>query len=231
MAIVNGAYPVGSLLPPKEDLMAQLGVSNTTLREALQTLAAKGMVAAKAKVGTRVLGETHWNMFDAEILAWRLRIGMPAAFLARLFEIRQTLEPVAAALAAERRDGADLAQLKTVVEALGAAIYERASFVAADVGFHQCVLEISGNPFMHSLAALIGTALSASFTLSAPTEAPEMSSLVYRQHKAIVDAIERRDPQGASDAMMTVIKQGWTNYCGASTTKLAVLEVAAFSAP
>ncbi len=228
MAIVKGDYAIGSLLPSKDELMAWLAVSNTTLREALQTLAAKGMVAARAKVGTRVLDESHWNMFDADILAWRLEVGMPASFLATLFEIRQCLEPVAAALAAGRRKGDDVARLRRLAEALVFTTDNQSSFVATDVAFHQSILVASGNPFMQSLSALIGTALTASFTLSAPTVHPELGTAVRLQHLAIVDAIEARNSQRASDAMMIVIRQGWINYSGMSSTHVATLDIATF---
>lgn len=228
VSIVRGAYPIGSLLPSKEELMGRLAVSRTTLREALQTLAAKGMVAARAKVGTRVLEESHWNMFDADILGWRLDIGIPAAFLASLFEIRQTIEPVAAALAAARRSDADVARLRALASGLVLRSGDRSSFVAADLAFHESILGVSGNPFMHSLGALISTALTASFTLSAPTEQPQMSALVQRQHEAIVDAIEARQPQRASEAMMTVIRQGWINYSDSGSTSIARLNVVTF---
>lgn len=224
--IVNGRFPIASILPSKEELMGQLDVSHTTLREALQTLAAKGMVAAKAKVGTRVLPESHWNMFDADILAWRLEVGMPTAFLASLFEIRQSLEPVAAALAAARRTEEDLAELRALVAVLDTDTSDRDTFVAADVAFHQLILRASGNPFMHSIAALISTALSASFALSAPPPNSTAGSVVKSQHLAIVEAIADRDAQTASDAMMTVIRRGWTTYSGfgsAEVSRLAIL--------
>src|SRR5262249_1123616 len=74
--IRRGEYPVGAVLPGPPELMDHFGVSRTALREALQTLAAKGLVAAKTRIGTRVLDESHWNMFDPDILFWRLELGM-----------------------------------------------------------------------------------------------------------------------------------------------------------
>src|SRR5215467_12937139 len=87
IAILKGEFPVGTTLPPVGELMLRFGVSRTALREALQTLTAKGLVASKTKIGTRVLDEGAWNMFDADILAWRLELGMDLEFLGRLFEI------------------------------------------------------------------------------------------------------------------------------------------------
>ena len=87
------------------------------------------------------------------------------------------------------------------------------AFTDLDVAFHLLLLEASGNPFMRSIGAAIATALAASFARSAPTDDPALVSLAHRQHAAIADAVIRRDPQAAADAMMTVIRQGWS-YSG-----------------
>ena len=92
--ILEGEFPIGSILPRDAELMERYSVSRTSLREALKTLAAKGLIEAKTKVGTTVLGrKTGWNMFDPDILAWQIGLGVDRQFLASLFEIRQALEP------------------------------------------------------------------------------------------------------------------------------------------
>src|SRR3954466_4580188 len=74
--IIEGQFAVGTTLPGDADLMERFGVSRTALREGMKTLAAKGLIESKTKVGTRVLGQKSWNMFDADILAWRLQLGV-----------------------------------------------------------------------------------------------------------------------------------------------------------
>ena len=216
------------MLPSSEDLTRRLVISRTPLREALQTLAAKGMVLARAKVGTRVLPESAWNMFDADILSWREAAGISETSLAMLYEMRQSLEPVAAALAAERRSDADVVELHALATKLILDGQRVADFVAADVAFHRLILEMSGNPFMRSIGALISTALSASFTASAPTESAEKSAHVQRLHLDVVDAIQRHDTQRASDAMTKVILEGWIRYSGSKLRRIANLPVATF---
>ena len=144
-------------------------------------------------------------------------------------KIRQSLEPTAAAFAAIRRDDEDIRSLRQLAARLHFTPETRAAFVEADVAFHRRILQASGNPFMHSLGALISTALTASFTLSAPARRPQLSDLVQEQHVAIVDAIEAREPQRASDAMIAVIQQGWSNYGGAEGDAIARLELANYS--
>ena len=208
--------------------MRRFGVSNTPLREALQSLAAKGLIAAKTKVGTWVRDEAHWNMFDPDILNWRLEVGIDLAFLAKLFEMRQTFEPVAAAVAAMRRTDSQLAELQTLVDAMAAAKSNKQDFTDVDVALHLLVLAMSDNPFMQSIGALIRTALAASFTSSAPTDDPQRADQAVAQHATIVEAIARRDPQAAADAMMFVIQQGWINI-GGHLDDLARLAVTNFA--
>lgn len=132
LAIVSGQYPAGTLLPNKDALTKQFKVSNSTLREAMQKLVTKGMIVAKTKVGTRVLEQRHWNMFDADILDWRFETGVDRSFLARLFELRQSFEPMAAALMACHRTPEQLAQLFDLARSMRDADGERQAFAEAD---------------------------------------------------------------------------------------------------
>ena len=84
LGIASGRLAVGSILPNDAEMMDAYGVSRTVLREALKTLEAKGLVEARAKVGTRVLPRNRWNLFDRQVLAWIQEAGPDAAFLASL---------------------------------------------------------------------------------------------------------------------------------------------------
>src|SRR5690606_11912512 len=101
-AIVSGHYPEGSILPPDSDLLDRFGVARTVLREALKTLAAKGLIEARARIGTRILPRNRWNLFDADVLAWHFELGPDVSFLRSLAEVRIGIEIEGAALAAER---------------------------------------------------------------------------------------------------------------------------------
>lgn len=207
-SILRGDYAAGSLLPSEGELLERFAVSRTALREALKTLTAKGLVVSKTKVGTRVLAENNWNMFDSDILAWRLELGMDRRFLGSLFEIRQALEPCAAALAATRRSEADLERLRASLDRMDAARYDLERFTAADLDFHLGIIEAAGNGFMQSIESLISTALTSAFTLSSPVDRPDDHERSVRQHRAVFDAIAGRNPQAAGDAMCAVISQG-----------------------
>jgi DNA-binding FadR family transcriptional regulator len=228
--IVSGRFAPGDLLPGKDELSERFGVSHTSVREALQTLSAKGLIAAKTKVGTWVLPGQHWNMFDSDVLAWRLAKGADRQFVARLFEVRQAFEPVAAALAARRRSDADLHELRLHLATMASSSGNKQRFTEADVAFHLRVLDASGNPLMRSIGALIAAALGAAFELSAPTDNPALERNAHRQHSDIVDALAKKDAQHASEAMMRVIRQGWKTYAHMDDHPLANLGLRRFLA-
>ena len=91
--------------------MERFGVSRTVLREALRTLTSKGLVGSRPKVGTRVRMRSAWNMLDADVLEWYSRVAPPLEFALKLQEMREMIEPYAAALAAANHQAATLAML------------------------------------------------------------------------------------------------------------------------
>jgi len=229
-SIMQGHFPVGSTLPGDAELMERFGVSRTALREALKTLAAKGLIESRTKVGTKVLGRDKWNMFDADILEWHLEAGVDAQFLGWLFEIRQTLEPLACATAALRRSVSQLEEMRAALETMHACEKNRQGFTKADLTFHQVILEASGNPFLQSIGSVIGAALATSFTISSPVSSHERFNLVMHQHQAVLEAIERGNPSAASHAMSALILQAAERVqIKHAESSLAIIQVHTFA--
>lgn len=206
--ILSGVYPPGSTLPNETALLSRFQISRTVLREVIKTLTAKGLVVAKTRIGTRVVDPAHWNFFDAEVLSWKVGLGMDDAFRQSLVEVRRSIEPAAAALASQRRTDEDLRDLRACIAVMAEPGHTRETFAEADLDFHLRVGAASGNPLMRSLAGVIETALIASFSLSSPTDTADLHSGAVQAHRAIVDAIENRDARGAELAMLAVIDVG-----------------------
>jgi DNA-binding FadR family transcriptional regulator len=213
--IIAGRYPEGSRLPGDAELTTQFGVSRPVLRESVKTLVAKGLLTTKARVGTVVRERGAWNMFDADVLAWHLDVGIDRRFLSDLAEIRLAIEPRAAALAATRRSDADIAELRRAFDIMQRAPSDSDAFTDGDLALHIAVANASGNPFMRSVDAVISAALRASFLLSAPTD-PDDRETVLSWHQRIVDAIAAGDPKAANEAMTAVIFNGMRRH-GASS--------------
>lgn len=210
MDIVAGRLASGASLPAEDDLLRRFRISRTALRESLKTLAAKGMIQSKTRVGTRVLPASHWNMFDPDVMAWRLEAGVDTDFLLSLYEIRSALEPAAAELAAGRRNAADLARLKAIADEMARSA-DLESFVTTDLAFHKAILAASANPLMQSIGAVIEAALVAAFRRSAPYNDQERLKRSIAEHRAIYDAIAAGDGPRAAEAMRRVIGQGAIN--------------------
>ncbi len=206
--IVSGKLSEGSLLPGDQELLAKYRVSRTVLREALKTLSAKGLIKARARVGTRVTPHATWNLFDSDVLLWYARAGFQPEFLAHLAEIRMALEPEAAALAAQRRTTEGLAAIEDWAEQMAEPSISPPDFVRADLGFHLAVAEAAANPFFISISTLVELVLVAMLTISSPAEdADELRSSVA-QHKRVAKAIADRKPDEARRAMQAVIQNG-----------------------
>mgnify|MGYP004521354885 CR=1 FL=1 len=208
VAIVAGDFAEGSILPSDAELLRRFNVSRTVLREALKTLAAKGMIEARARIGTKVLPRGRWNLFDADVLAWHFETGPDASFLQALSEIRIGVEVESAALAALRRNGEQARALHECVAAMAASASPE-QFARADLQFHRTVAEASNNPFMASISALVEVALTAMFTISSPVENSGDLQGTVEAHARIARAIEDKKPDEARDAMKAVISEGF----------------------
>lgn len=214
VGIVNGRYPEGAALPGDAELQAQLGVSRTVLREALKTLSAKGLIEARAKIGTRVRPRLYWNLFDADVLAWHFAAGPDIGFLGSLAEMRLAIEPEAAAHAALRRTPQQAATMLGWVDKMGDRANTAEDFARFDLEFHRAVADASANPFMRSISALVELALTAAFTISSPVSDQAAFDKTVRIHRDIAMAIERGDPEGARQAMRLAIDEGYQRAKG-----------------
>ncbi|MDE3773250.1 FadR family transcriptional regulator [Sinorhizobium meliloti] len=207
-AVVGGEFAIGETLPGDTDLAARFSVSRTVLREAMKTLAAKGLVVARARIGTRVLPRAHWNLFDSDVLNWHFGAGVDEDFLRHVSEVRLALEPYAAALAARRASDVDIARMMRLAVAMGDASHSPHTLALADLEFHLRLLEASLNPFMRTVGSLIEAALMGVFQLTSPTADETEIDRVAIAHIRIVEEIRRRDEEGARNAMEHVIRVG-----------------------
>jgi len=206
--IIGEIIPAGATLPGDQELMERFRVSRTVLREAMKTLAAKGLIVSRTRIGTKVTGRETWSLFDADILNWHFDCGIDEAFLLNISEVRLAFEPFAAGLAAERATARDIAHLERLAADMGRGDHSAESFAMADLRFHLAVAEASRNPFMRSVGNLIEAALVGVFKLNSPANSREKVTETLKSHQSIVDSIRSRDVAGARKAMEDVIMIG-----------------------
>ncbi len=208
IAITSNRFPPNTMLPRDSELLAHFGVSRTVLREALKVLAGKRLLLPRARIGTKVLDRSEWNIFDPDLLMWHVESGIDDNFIRHVGEIRWALEPEAAALAARRHQQGDVATLAAHVGRMGAPGVSRKAFVSADLDFHVAVATASGNPFLRAISALIEVALVEAFTRSWPGDEAGGAQRSAADHRAIVDAIAEGDEDAARARMRVVVGEG-----------------------
>ncbi|MEZ2132046.1 MULTISPECIES: FadR/GntR family transcriptional regulator [unclassified Sinorhizobium] len=225
--IVSGQFPVGAPLPGDSDLVERFGVSRTVLRESMKTLAAKGLIVPRARVGTKVTEKSQWNMFDSDVLNWHFDSGVDQDFLLHLYDVRLAFEPFAAALAAERATSAERDALRLLAREMGKSSHSSRSLAAVDLRFHLAIAEASHNPFMRTVGSLIEAALVGMFRVSTPPSQNGFSD-ISQTHMRIIDAIANHDGRAAYSAMESVIQDGRERVLEAFATEGRLLR---FSSP
>jgi DNA-binding FadR family transcriptional regulator len=206
--IVAGRFPPGATLPGDKELGERFHVSRTVLREAMKTLAAKSLVEAKTRVGTKVLDPARWDVLDRDVLRWRMEAGLDERFIDDIATMRLAFEPACALLTARRASQADVARLYALADRLGDTSLDRAAIARADLDFHLAIIEMSRNPFMRGIGNLIEAALAITFALSSPADDPAMIREGALNHRRIVDAMVSGDEAAIRAAVSDVITLG-----------------------
>jgi GntR family galactonate operon transcriptional repressor len=163
--IVRNVYPPATLLPRETVLMEMYQTSRTTIREAIKVLGAKGLVETRQKVGTRVLEQSYWNIFDSDVLLWHIHDNLDNNILTDLIEMRQLVEPAAARYAATRATLDEIATIGENCEAMRLAMGDMAAYAKADVEFHLSVFHASHNVMLSRFAHIIAEFLRISFRI------------------------------------------------------------------
>jgi DNA-binding FadR family transcriptional regulator len=202
--IVNGRLEPDRSLPVEDTLAAELGVSRGVLREAVKALAAKGMLRARPRTGTRVLPPEHWNHLDHDVLRWQ-QARDPRQLLRETVELRRAVEPEAARLAARRARPGHIRAMFEALAAMESAAErpELGEYVEADIAFHRALLDASGNRLFGSLGRAVDVALEHSFAVSSRTPGAVEASLPT--HRALAEAVQGGRPAEASAAILAII--------------------------
>ena len=210
--IVNGGLKPGDTLPDN-GFLDEAEVSRTVVREAIKVLAAKGLVESRPKVGTRVRPRRDWNLLDPDLLAWQIEAGPDPRFLEQALELRRIIEPAAARLAAERATDEQIAELYEAYEAMAAAGDDLDAFMEPDLRFHRLLLEAGQNELLEHMNEIFTAVLHTIFAYSSSSSRAYPSAA--RRHRAIVKAIEARDPDAAEHGVLRLIDDTKKNLASA----------------
>ncbi|MGH7920018.1 MAG: FadR/GntR family transcriptional regulator [Candidatus Dormibacteraceae bacterium] len=198
--IERGAFGPGDRLPRESDLAALLGLSRSSLREAIRALALVGAVEVRQGAGTYITGLTPDHLLGSIRLATQL---LPAGTARELFEVRRMLEPRVTAMAAARMTAAQLEVLDDDLCHLRAAAAnsDPDGLSAADGDFHATIAHSVGNTFLSALQdALALSTLRAQIWQTRMGIGPEGLRGIVAAHERIRNAIASRDPGLAATA-------------------------------
>ena len=195
----------GAALPDETALSERFGVSRTVVREAIKVLASKGLVESRPKVGTQVRPRRSWNLLDSDVLVWRYEAGPDEGFLEDISEVREIIEPPAAAFAAKRATTVEVAEILAWCDRMeDAAADDGDDYIDADMGFHTAILDSCHNDLLAQLSDTITMALRLSRRLT--VSVPGSSLAAMPAHWAVARSIRDHEPRAAEDSMRELLR-------------------------
>lgn len=217
--IISGELNPGDVLPKEDTLSEQYGVSRTVIREAVKGLAARGLVESRPKVGTIIRPRGDWQMLDPSVLEWVATSKPDGKFLLDLAEVRLAVEPPMAALAARNATDEDIENINVAFQALEAVEEsDEEGWARADLEFHTVIVSACHNEFLAYIVRAIRKPLYSRRLINAslasmmkpedvadPFESPRDE--VLARHKALAEAIEQHDPEGAELASHILLRR------------------------
>jgi len=184
----------GDALPTERELTQVYHVGRSSVREALRMLQSNGLIKPAGK-GVFVVAEFANPLNHSLHLLLTLR----ETDLRELFEVRKILEGETAALAAARRTDEDLAQMERAIAEMVEGLAAQDWYIEADLRFHLTIAAATRNRIalrmMQAVRDLLQRALSSIYHIPG---SPQRS---IEQHRLILDAIARRDAEGARRGM------------------------------
>ena len=192
--VAEGGLAPGDKLPNELDLSQELGVSRTTLREAVRMLVAQGVLEVRRGKGTFVSARVE-EIDDFGFTGLSRVRGQ----LRDLFELRSIFEPQAARLACRRATAEERADILAKGKAVADCIRSGADRTQADAAFHAAIVRATHNEFMVRLLPLIQRAVATAVETGG--EAERLAADTLRDHALLLEFFARGDEEGALHAM------------------------------
>jgi GntR family transcriptional repressor for pyruvate dehydrogenase complex len=197
--IEMGQLKPGDKLPTERSLAEQLGISRSSVREALSALEVLGVIQSRQGLGNYVA-----NNLSSELPEDQFEELIESEGTLEIIEARQLFEPGVAALAARRRTDADLRALRTCVTEMERLLGEGLDTWEPDWGFHVALANACHNPVVSAITDLITQRVRGRLWQLMREQNyasdPARPSQYLDRHRRIYEAIERGDPRAAEDA-------------------------------
>ncbi|MFC0160363.1 FadR/GntR family transcriptional regulator [Mameliella alba] len=197
-SIKSGAYGENERLPTENDLAAEFQVSRPTIREALRKLREQGFIYSRRGAGSFVRQSGLREPLGFGNL-------QSIADLERCYEFRLTLEPEAAASAADRHDAAGLAAIEAALKLMRDATEQSRHREDADFAFHCAIARASGNQYFATAMEALEEHIAVGMQFHGISLKASNNGLaaVYAEHREIYEAIRDRRAEEARSLMRT----------------------------
>ncbi len=194
--IRSGRLAAGDKLPTEVELVKQLGVSRTVVREAVSRLHSAGLLEPRQGLGVFVM-QPRTQPLDLS-----MDESSTKAKVLQIVEVRRAMEAEAAALAAERATPGDVQLMRQALQSIDDAVAKGGDGVDEDLAFHRSIAESTGNQVMVATVRYLGEVLRSGIRVTRANEARRRDFIeaVRSEHHAIVDAIEVGDAVAARAA-------------------------------
>ncbi len=200
------ALGAGDRLPAERVLAQELGVSRSSIREAIQQLVSRGRLVARQGGGTFVQEPDHAWTGGGLIAPLAPLVRDDPAYWRDVIEIRRSLDASAAFFAATRATAEDKARLEACLAQMSArhSPGDPEEDARADVAFHMAVADASHNLVLRHVMAGLLDLLQASISQSLAKlySVPRTFETLERQHRVLAEAILAGTPETARDAAL-----------------------------
>lgn len=198
-SIVSGALAPGQQLPSETELTGEFGVSRAVVREALRSLAQRGLLEQSQGRRTVVLPIERWDVFDQLVLTTMREEGKIFPVLQDFSMIRSSLEPHVAFQAARSVTPELVASLEETLAEMERLATRHEGYYLADLDFHAGLALAAGSRVIYRLMKVIGTMFSQRRPL--PGDAHEERIRAIAEHRAMLAAIAAGDAVEAERLM------------------------------
>ena len=200
-SILAGEFTPGEKLPPERELAEMFGVSRPSVREALNTLAAAGLVESYQGGGTVVKSLVESS--SGTPLSELIKVERERAL--DVIEVRKCMEGWTAYYAAERALPEDLRKLAAIIDGMERNLAGMQPSEDLDANFHIIIAKATHNIVWLHLMQSIFDAMK-EFQQSvwrAVYLTGEDQRTLFEHHRTIYEAIRDRNPEGAQERMLT----------------------------
>jgi GntR family transcriptional repressor for pyruvate dehydrogenase complex len=200
LLVAEGHVKAGDRLPSERDLAERLQVSRASVREALSALEMMGLLEIRSGEGTYIK-QVNIDSVVAP-LAWVL--SMEKDIVLELLEVRKILESQAVALAAERADAEELAEMRDALEEMKSDLNTNRLGDQSDHSFHYAIARGTKNKILIRLMNAISDTMQQTLQASRIKlyESAGIPERLYDEHEKIYQAVEAKSPKEARRLML-----------------------------